>query len=562
MFSRHDRTSTQRQPNVKGPNPSRINYSEMRGRCKGAGASWRHKHFKRGKPACFCSNTHDREGAAGRPCIRLCPMIQNVLHTSSSRAAFARESGANEETKTWCRAAEKLEKDLLDQPTPHGQLMKHMRIERPGLPAMECQYADPKAMLWASLQISEGLRRTILEGLAQGRPCKLVLATDDVKPGNALRPDKGRTYYALYFTLCCLPHWLRRTAHGWWSILFIPANIVDLSPSGLSEVLEFIILKLFPGWVISFTNEGQVYTVDVEWGFLTGDEKALKSACTCKGAGSYRICMKCKNILGRIEAEAVADDPYFQHFTTPSATLFEEYTFESWQEVIAYVRKAWEENPREAECIEKRFGVSFNGGKGLQWGAAAPIVRLPEGIHYDSMHCLWASGGVAQYECNQFIRRIYGLGVPAERLQTFCEQVRIPERTKIFIIKKRIRNTDKDCIRCFAAEILHLIVSLMFLFALCWTHKTPWVKNANVSACYIPCCGFTRAVKGLSPIPACWSVSMRSIKGCSWLCTPDVRNPKTISAGTRLASGLASTTLSQKTNTVIRSGWPRSSSSI
>ena len=396
-------------------------------------------------------------------------VAQHLLYAEGSRSSFLRATVEDSrEQRSLQKAATQLENDLLAQETPHGPLIKSLRIDRPGLGPMTCDYADPKALLWASMCLSPQLTRLVVDQAASGRPCKVVLATDDVKPGNALRPDKGRTYYALYFTLLCLPHWYLRSPFGWWSILYIRAKIVDQSPSGLSELIEYIVLQIFPGWVISLTDDSNgVYTITLEWGFLTGDEKALKTACTCKGAGAYRCCMKCKNIFGRLAPDRFNGEPYFRHHSTPSRAEFDEYTPEAWREVIEHVRHSWENDPRDVALrTEMHFGVTFNGGRGLQWGAAAAIVNLPAGIHYDSMHCFWASGGTAQYECNQFLRRVYDLGITPRQVQSFCEEVRCFTRGSIFDIKDRVRNGDELCIKCFADEVLQLVSALMFFISL------------------------------------------------------------------------------------------------
>jgi hypothetical protein len=44
---------------------------------------------------------------------------------------------------------------------------------------------------------------------------RLALYFDEVKPGNVLRPDKGRSLQCVYWTLLDLPDWFRSRGYGW-----------------------------------------------------------------------------------------------------------------------------------------------------------------------------------------------------------------------------------------------------------------------------------------------------------------------------------------------------------
>ena len=78
---------------------------------------------------------------------------------------------------------------------------------------------------------------------------------------------------------------------------------------------------------------------------------------------------------------------------------------------------------------------------------------------------MWASGGIAQYECNQFIRRVLGFGITPDALQTFLRQVHLPQASGTrhirFDVMRRLANADGAHIRAFAGELLCLVPCLV-----------------------------------------------------------------------------------------------------
>jgi hypothetical protein len=86
---------------------------------------------------------------------------------------------------------------FMEQMTPYGSLRKALQVGGQVL----C-YTCPLAWLYLlSVQNSAfvdllGRQLPTSDGVSRGR---LVLYADEVTPGNPLRPDRGRTYYAFYW---------------------------------------------------------------------------------------------------------------------------------------------------------------------------------------------------------------------------------------------------------------------------------------------------------------------------------------------------------------------------
>ena len=57
------------------------------------------------------------------------------------------------------------------------------------------------------------------------------------------------------------------------------------------------------------------------------------------------------------------------------------------------------------------------------------VAALPDSIFWDWMHCLCASGGIAQLHCNQFLNRIYRL-YDKRRVDAFFQAIVFPKAQK------------------------------------------------------------------------------------------------------------------------------------
>ena len=116
--------------------------------------------------------------------------------------------------------------------TPYGTLVKVLEAEqepRPEAPAaappeyIKIKYACPFALLWLLCASSEnffnllcttGLKPQPSLGTGDQPVGRLVIYFDDVMPGNLHRPDKGRKYMALYWSLLDWPSWMLQSARA------------------------------------------------------------------------------------------------------------------------------------------------------------------------------------------------------------------------------------------------------------------------------------------------------------------------------------------------------------
>ena len=75
-------------------------------------------------------------------------------------------------------------------------------------------------------------------------PARVVLYVDEATPGNQLRPNKARSYYAIYWIIAEYPDWFRSRHGGWHDLCQIKVSTVEDIPGGISAVTSKV-LELF-----------------------------------------------------------------------------------------------------------------------------------------------------------------------------------------------------------------------------------------------------------------------------------------------------------------------------
>ena len=91
--------------------------------------------------------------------------------------------------------------------TPHGPIIKKTEVRGNGN-CLEVDYICPFALMQYASEVS-GFWGHFLKQCMGNFPGAVVLNNDKTVPGNALRPDHGRGYEAVYWSLLQFPTWLR-----------------------------------------------------------------------------------------------------------------------------------------------------------------------------------------------------------------------------------------------------------------------------------------------------------------------------------------------------------------
>ena len=356
--------------------------------------------------------------------------------------------------------------------TPYGTVGKKMSVERDGADDFGFEYMCPFAVVFELARRSPRFAQTLVTCL-RGSPAKICFYVDEVKPGNALRPEKARTYQAFYWTILQLPDRLRTRGRmpGWITLAIIPSE--SMIDAGLSmSVLMATLLKTF--WT-SNTNEHSLSRTGVripfhghdslhfkaEFSCFMMDEKALAEVCSVKGPSGTKCCQKCRNVVGRVPAESVIDG--LVHYSCPDLSSVQLHTTGTVREMARRLRAAADAG-EAIEELEKFFGLKYEAGAIPFDEEAAEIAKTPDSAYSDWMHGLCASGGMSQYEVNQLVRKLLAQGgVTLQTLDEFTKSVRMPKTASRLgpkFWRKRIVNKPKRHMRAFASEMLTAIFIL------------------------------------------------------------------------------------------------------
>jgi hypothetical protein len=321
------------------------------------------------------------------------------------------------------------------------------------------------------------------------------LYADEATPGNVHRPDKGRKFMAVYWTFREFPDWFRNGPAGWFPLSFVHHKVMDTIPGGLSGLMV-VILRLFFGGASAHRVTGSagsrassffrgdldctfqgtgitlsrqasapqersvVFTMKATFGCFLCDEQAHNGIAGSKGASGSKPCHRCRNVMGRVAH--VPATSMCVHYTCADPTKFIPHTAATLQDAMKELRSAKATGSAGAfKKLQQDLGFNFDENT-LLCSDMAAIADLPLSSFWDWMHCIVASGGIAQYELNQFVLRIERIREEwlsrieeiANVVLTWPKEQKKPRKLRL---KDRLRRAADQPIRMFASEMLQWI---------------------------------------------------------------------------------------------------------
>lgn len=337
------------------------------------------------------------------------------------------------------------------------------------------EYANPFALLHQMCNWKPGFGDMLRDARRQQGKLSLVFYQDEIKPGNILRPDQGRTLVCFYWTIAELPSWYRARQNGWFHFAMFPLALVDRVDGGHSFLFTFMVKTFFgkgdckwdfgtTGICCKTTTEDFLLVASLSC--LVADEKALVQLWCTKGASSYKPCHLCKNVMGRNAAPPGHN--YLVPYTCADASLFDLHSAESFQNMAAMLKIASsDEHPKRFDKLEKAYGLVFH-PLGLPWCQEIQDICNPISNNcWDWMHILMASGSVAQYDFNQYTRRLcHATGMSLAALDGFAAQMQWPKKAPSWpknYFTKRVVNEDDSHLKAFASEMFQYMDILNML---------------------------------------------------------------------------------------------------
>ena len=353
---------------------------------------------------------------------------------------------------------------LGNQDTPYGKLVQHLDF---GLQEGPIPFINPFGLLYLLTHTCPTFGNLLRRPACTA---KLVFYSDETVPGNVMRPDSGRGLECFYWTIIELPTWFRVRKFGWFTLLVIRTSLVRKVQGGMSAIWRQV-FKVFFGSTWNFDSIGvrcmsstSEFVFKARFGCILADEKALKEAWSVKGASGTKMCLCCKNVVGRMEVERGG---YFVHYSWATPDDFDPHTDDSFEEMVELLVEANNTGTRaQLSDLCQAFGINFDMHALPFDEDLQGVVRPISGTCWDWMHILVASGGVFQYEANEFTRAIQGIGISLVEIDDFASNMKWPSsqtRLSRTFFQDRIVHSDASHLRGFASEMF-LVAAVLTLF--------------------------------------------------------------------------------------------------
>ena len=378
-----------------------------------------------------------------------------------------------------------------DIDTPYGAVLKEMDT---GVAAKSgrnflLKYVCPLALLWLLCNKSDRFFELVQQhaivkpeqhwvspvgGPAAEPGARIVLYMDGVVPGNVHRPDPGRSYTSIYWQFLDMPHWMLRSSTFWLDLCCIPKRLLQKLPGGESQLATWA-LRMFkgPGDLNFFETAMEIrerLSLRFDFACFLNDADEHYNVCMANGPQATKPCPCCMNVVGRIQPAAVPPDSGLLHFTSSDCERMIPYSSSELRALIAHL------GDRVATGLGSTALRKLYQEAGFNWSPYHVLMsdmslhaNLPDSIYWDWMHTILSSGGVAQYELNQLLRRIRRLSphqdIDASIEEFLREHVVFPKAQKSHIalkldLEERVRDKDGKHVRAFASEMILLVVGI------------------------------------------------------------------------------------------------------
>ena len=308
---------------------------------------------------------------------------------------------------------------------------------------------------------------------------RLIMYYDEVTPGNLLRLDNARKFWAVYCSCLDFGEALQQS-DAWLPIGMLRTAQSKLLAGNFAAAFAGLIRSLDPletATVVLPTAGPRLIRATVH--NHLGDEAALKRGLDVKGSAGTLPCIKCRNVMYS-RAVAAADD-YIITIACGSPTRFDLQRDEDvWSLADRLARQAGRVTKRVLAEEEQVAGINYNPRSVLFDGLCRERLRPIGTLTYDSMH-IWFSGGIANEELLLLMGKLNSIGVSWEMVgRWFRSSFQYPTQQKRKMVPlhrcfhqtrmKASRNSGE--FKAQASEVLALVPMLNY-FVLCVVEPLP-----------------------------------------------------------------------------------------
>ena len=332
---------------------------------------------------------------------------------------------------------------------------------------------NPMAFFYHAMQLSRMFLDFLLKCAATSpdHTLRIMVYLDEARPGNVRRPDDGRCTQCLYWSCIDYPNWWLSRRNGWKPFAYI--TLAAMSEAGVTDTMLFRHMvrrfdvndgpNISDG--IGFREDGGNITFIIKFrmGPLIADWKQHVSIFCLKGYNGTVPCRVCANTIGR--CQFFDDHPHLLHVYSQEHERFVIMDAAGFQEIIDDLKHTAETRPSELKAMEIQVGVKYDDEGTLCDAEVMSRIQWPWVAYTDHMHTYAASGGIAQFQLNQFVLFLCSCNIDIGDIDNWIEQVRLPRgycKLKKKFFATRIRKSRKAHIKAYASEVLTATMLLHF----------------------------------------------------------------------------------------------------
>ena len=345
---------------------------------------------------------------------------------------------------------------------------------------------------------SEAYRQILIAALQSSPEGHLnaIIYLDEVTPGNVLRPDNARKFWAFYLGFREMPATALVREQFWLPLAVLRTHEAQKVVGGISNCFRLLIRSILfdpchaagIGFAIDL---GSPRLIRLKIRNVLADESALKQVFGCKGASGLRPCMLCRNIVS-LNSNMTEGQRYLVDVSCSDAGLFHLATDATILQLYDHLAERRPHITKGAfEILQRAAGFSYCEHSLLSDADLRPHVP-PTVYTMDWMHNFLCHG-VASLEIAAFLQKCrHELGITYAQLERLVQSDwkwakahRVHKIDDVFSSARQKGATEG--FRGSAAEILMVFPLLRYFTAkvVLPTHKVDVACRSFLKMCHV-----------------------------------------------------------------------------
>ena len=345
---------------------------------------------------------------------------------------------------------------------------------------------------WTCLSLPKLLQHIVAESPAWARelrlawqskscsktsPYHLLVYGDEIVPGNVLRLDNKRKFFAVYVSIQEMRPSALKHEGMWLPVAVMRTTVAKTIASGISACMR----RLYDRWLIDDDLSGSGVLIDLGLpdsryvnlyfvaGVFVADADAHRAVFNAKGSAGKLPCFMCKNVVSDPEAASISN--YLVSLSCTDVRCFDRCTNRDlWDKADMLVREKGRLGVGAFKQLTVAIGINYE-PEGILFDIPLRRFLKPcDIVCYDSMHCV-LSNGLAQNEVALLLCELDRHHVTWSHLRLFADSNWQVDRTsalnsnpikECFSTARERALKDSGHFKATASEMLLLMPILLF----------------------------------------------------------------------------------------------------